>query len=120
MAADLLLHLNKEDYLAKIQELDDKLNQLRSLLADYQKLETDVTMFVQERDSNFENMRANVRANVDAVQRAIGITMKSKDTLQKTVDDMDVMSAQTSSMLSEAAEMAQNTIKTAIRVDGLL
>lgn len=120
MAVDLLLKVNKEDYLAKISELDQKLASLRDLLGRYQQLKKDVDMFVEDGDSNYQNMQANVDANIDAVQRAIGITQKSKDTLQKTVDQMDSMSSKTATMMSEAAQTAKSAIQTAIRVDSLL
>lgn len=120
MAAELLLHVNKEDYLNKIGELEALLNRLRDLLSRYQTLKNNVTKFVQDGDSNFTNMQNNVQANIEAVQRAIGITQDSKDTLQKTVDQMDEMSSKTATMLQEGAEAALNTISTAIRIEKLL
>lgn len=120
MAEELLLHVNKEDYLRKINELDGKLNQLRDLLSRYNTLKSNVNRFVQDRDSNFEQMQANVEANVDAVRRAIAITQKSRESLQKTVDQMEDMGSKTSAMLSEAANAAVNGVKTAIRIEGLL
>lgn len=119
MATELLLHANKSDYEALIGQLDGKLNELRSVLSEYQTLKNDVEMFIQDGDSNFENMRANVQANIDAVQRAIGVTQSAKDGLQKTVDQMDEASANISNLMTEAAEFAGNTIKTAIRIEGL-
>lgn len=120
MAAELMLHVNKEDYLTKISQLDALLNKLRDLLSRYQALKNNVTKFVQDGDSNFEKMRDNVQANIEAVQRAIGITQQSKDTLQKTVDQMDEMGSKVGTLLQEGAETARNVISTAIRVDKLL
>ncbi len=120
MATELLLHVNKEDYLQKISELDSKLSALRDLLSRYQNLKSNVTQFVQDSDSNFQQMQQNVEANVEAVRRAIAITEKSKATLQDTVDKMDNMSSKAATMLNEAAGTAVNAVKTAIRVEGLL
>ena len=39
--------------------------------------------------------------------------------LQKTVDQMEDMSTNVSNLMSETAEAAANTIKTAIRIEGL-
>lgn len=120
MAVELLLKVNKEDYLQKIGELDQKINALRDLLGRYQQLKADVNMFVEDGDSNFQKMQENVEANIDAVRRAISITQHSRDTLQKTVDQMDSMSSKTSTMMSQAAQTAKSAISTAIRVNDLL
>jgi len=119
MAEELLLHASKEQYETLIGQLDGKIGQLKSTLSSYQNLKQRVNNFVQEGDSNFANMQANVDANIDAVQRAIALASKSKDNLQKTVDQMDDMSTKTATMMQEAAETAGNAIKTAIRLDGL-
>lgn len=119
MAAELLLHASKEDYLTLIGQLDGKLNDLGNLLTEYHNLKGRVDTFVKDGDSNYQNMLENVENNVDAVRRAIGITQKSRDHLQKTVDQMEDMSTNVSNMMSQTAEAAANTIKTAIRVEGL-
>lgn len=119
MAAELLLHADKNDYLNLIGQLDGKLNELGTLLTEYQNLKTRVNTFVKDGDSNYQNMLDNVENNVQAVRRAIGITQKSRDNLQKTVDQMEDMSTNVSNLMSETAEAAANTIKTAIRIEGL-
>ena len=120
MAIDLLLHANKSDYLNLIGQLDGKLNELTALLGDYQLLKNNVDSFIQDGDSNYENMKANVEANIDAVRRAIATTQNNRDNLQKTVDQMDEMGGNVTRLIQESTEAAANTIKTAIRVDGLL
>lgn len=119
MAAELLLHAKKEDFLNLIEQLDGKMNQLRGTLSSYQTLKNDVSMFMDGNDSNFEKMQQNVDANIEAVKRAIALTKKSKDNLQKTVDQMDSMGSKASSMLDEGVQAATNAIKTAIRIEGL-
>lgn len=118
-AAELLLHASKEDYLTLIGQMDGKLTELGTLLTEYQNLKNRVNNFVKDGDSNYQNMLENVENNVQAVRRAIGITQKSRDNLQKTVDQMEETSANVSKLMSETAEAAANTIKTAIRIEGL-
>ena len=119
MAAELQLHVNKSDYESLIQQLDGKLNEMFSLLSDYKTLKNDVNSFIEDSDSNFQNMQATVDANIDAVRRAIGITQSSKDSLQKTVDQMDDFSSNVANMMQNTAEAMTNGIKTAIRIEGL-
>lgn len=119
MAIELALHVNKSDYENLIGQLDGKLNEMTTLLSDYQGLKSRVDTFIQERDSNFQNMQANVDNNIDAVRRAMGFTMTAKDNLQKTVDQMDDMASNVGNLMKTAAETATNAIKTAIRIDGL-
>ena len=119
MAAELLLHASREDYMTLIGQLDGKLEDLGNLLTDYQDLKNRVNSFVRDGDSNYQNMLDNVENNVQAVRRAIGITQKSRQSLQNTVDQMDDMSTNASKMMSETAQAAANTIKTAIRIEGL-
>ena len=119
MAAELLLHAKKEDFEGLIGQLEQKFDKLAGLLGEYQTLRTNVASFVQEGDSNYNNMLANVDANIDAVKRAMAITLKSQENLQKTVDQMDEMSGNVGRLMTETAEAAVNTIKTAIRLEGL-
>ena len=52
MAAELLLHAKKEDFLNLIEQLDGKMNQLKGTLSSYQTLKNDVSMFM---DGNVES-----------------------------------------------------------------
>jgi methyl-accepting chemotaxis protein len=119
MAAELLLHAKKADFVNLIDQLGSKFDILSGLLGEYQTLRSNVTAFIQDSDSNFQNMLNNVDVNIDAVKRAMAITMKSKTNLQKTVDQMDDMSGKVSTMMSETAEAAKNVITTAIKIEAL-
>ena len=120
MAAEQLqLHVSQADYEALISELDGHLGELRDVLTEYNNLNNDVVSFVNEGDSNFEDLRANIAANIDAVQRAIGFTQESKDHLKNTLTQMENMSANVGTMMTTAAETAKNAIKTAIKATGL-
>ena len=119
MAAELLLHAKKEDFVNLIDQLGTKFDTLSGLLGEYQNLRTNVTSFIQDGDTNYQNMLDNVDANIDAVKRAMAITLKSKENLQKTVDQMDDMSGNVSKLMTESAEAAKNVIVNAIRLEGL-
>lgn len=119
MATELLLHAKKEDFVNLINQLDQKFNALVSLLADYKTLKDDVNLFMQDTDSNFQNMQANVEANIDAVRKALALVQKSKDNLQKTVDQMDDMSSNVQNLIQEGTEFTKNAINAAITIEGL-
>ncbi len=119
MAAELLLHAKKEDFVDLINQLDGKFNQLVGLLADYRTLKNDVNVFMRDTDSNFQDMQANVEANIEAVRKALALVQTSKNNLQKTVDQMDESSSNIKNLISEGTEFAKNTIKAAITIEGL-
>ena len=119
MATELLLHAKKEDFENLISQLEGKISELRNIAGEYQELKNNVNTFVQEGDSNFFQMCANVQNNVDAVNRGIALTTNARDNLQKTVDQMESFGSDLGNMMTETAEAASNVIKTAIRTDGL-
>ncbi len=119
MAAELLLHAKKEDYLNLIEQLDGKFNELVGLLADYRTLKNDVNNFVKDSDSNFQAMQENVEANIEAVRKALAFVQTSKNNLQKTVDQMDEASGNINQLIQEGADFAKNTIRAAITLEGL-
>lgn len=120
MAAELALKISKSSYQDRITILDAKLNQLNDLLQEYRELNNNVTSFMSDTDDNFSNMQENVRANIQAVKKAIAATQESRDTLQRTLDAMDETAANMGTILTEGAELAKNTVETAIKAAVLL
>ena len=120
MAAELALKVSKGSYQDRITILDAKLAALNDVLQEYRELNNNVTSFMGETDDNFTNMQENVRANIDAVKRAIAATQESKSILQKTLDAMDTTSENIGKIMREGVDLAKNTIETAIKATTLL
>lgn len=120
MPAELALKISKGSYQDRITILEAKLAALNDVLQEYRDLNNNVTNFMGETDDNFVAMQDNVRENIKAVKKAITATQESRDMLQKTLDAMDNTGVQIGNIVKEGAELARNTIDTAIKASVLL
>ncbi len=120
MADELRLKASKESYLNRIQDLDNKMQQLQAVLQDYKTLRTNVNRFMTDQDSNFAQMQENVDNNIIAVGKALGMAQAARNTLQKTVEDMDATSSNIQSILQDAASTTKNAVEAAVKIAPLL
>lgn len=116
----LNLHVSKEDFLARIDTIDQKMLRLRSVIERYNNAKSNLDQFVEEGDSTYEAWIERINVNVDNCQRAYASLVETKQSLQTTVDQMEGMYGQLKQTVSDAAEAAKSTVETTLQVASLL
>lgn len=115
MATDgLRLKVSAAEYMQRIAMLDNKVNELRGVLSEYQALQNDAVKVLGEDDSNLGEMRLSVQQNVNAVNGEIELLLESRAMLQQQMENMEELSANVTNMLQEAKQTAKtafNTVK---------
>ena len=118
--ANLTLKVSKSAYEAKITELEDLKNRLDSKVQDYKTAESSMDKFIGQGDDNYESLRENVETNIKTCQKASEMCEASIKALKETLQEMTEAGSNIGSLLSEAGELAKNTLKGAVEVAKLV
>lgn len=113
-ADDLRLKVSITEYQQRIGILDSKINEMETLLREYEDLKRGADKVLGESDSNAEKLKNSVQANINAVKGQQNILKESRAMLQKQMEDLGISSQDITNLLSEAdaaAKTAFNTIK---------
>jgi len=114
MADALRLKVSTAEYLERIGILDSKINDMRTLLGEYEALKNDATKVLGENDSNLEKLKQSVQQNINAVNAQMTLLIESRGMLQRQMDGLGMLSTNTGNMIDQAmqtAKTAYNTIK---------
>lgn len=111
MADELRLKVSASDYIERIGMLDDKMNQLNSILDEYETLQKDSVRVLGDDDSNLENMRGTVQQNIDAVNGQIQMLAESREMLQKQMDQLQELSGNVENLFQQTRDLAKNSFK---------
>lgn len=114
MADGLRLKVSAAEYMQRIAMLDNKVSELRGILAEYQTLQNDAVKVLGDDDSNLGEMRASVQQNIDAVNGEIELLLESRTMLQQQMENLQELSGHVSNMFQEAKQTARtafNTVK---------
>lgn len=118
--AQATLKISKGAYEAKIIKLESCLNQLDTKVTQYETLKTNMTKFMDGSDDNYEKLRANVENNIKMVRKAREMTDASIKMLKETLKDAEEFGAEANKAISEAGELAMNTLKGAVEAMKLI
>ena len=118
--AQATLKISKGAYEAKILKLESCLNQLDTKVTQYETLKTNMTKFMDGSDDNYEKLKANVENNIKMVRKAREMTDASIKMLKETLKDAEEFGAEANKAISEAGELAMNTLKGAVEAMKLI
>ncbi|MCC8072615.1 MAG: hypothetical protein LIO62_00600 [Clostridiales bacterium] len=119
MAENLAMHVDSDTFINANEQLQGQIEALNGILEEYQNLKTNVRDFVEDADSNFDNMQANVEENIKAVKGELAQVQSIKDQIQNTVDSMTEMNTNAQTILTQGVEAASGAVKAAIKLDEL-
>lgn len=119
MADNLAMHVDSQTFVDANEQLQGQIEVLNGILAEYQSLKNNVRDFVEDADSNFDNMQANVEENIKAVKGELAQVQSIKDQIQNTVDSMTEMNTNTQTILTQGVESASGAVRAAIKLDEL-
>ncbi len=112
--ANVTLKINKQAYEAKITMLQGYLNKLDSTITQYETLERNMDRFVDGKDDSYDSIKKQVQTNINTVRKAREMTDASIKMLQETLQNVDDMAENVKGIVTEGADLAKNTIKTAV------
>ena len=118
--ATATLKISKGAYEAKILKLQGLLGGLDTKITQYETLRNNMDKFMDGSDDNYESLRQNVEQNIKMVRKAREMTEASIKMLQDTLKEMETFGEEAKKTITEAGEMAGNTLKTAVEVINLL
>ncbi len=118
--AQATLKISKGAYEAKILKLESCLNQLDNKITQYESLKNNMTKFMDGRDDNYEKFRTNVENNIKMVRKAREMTDASIKMLRDTLNQAEEFGEEMGRTISEAGELAMNTLKGAVEAMKLI
>ena len=114
------LKVSKQDFLDRIEQIDNKMGKLDGVIQKYRNLKTNLDQFVKPEDSTYEQWCERIDANITSCGKAKAALSKSKETLQKTVDQMDDFGNQLKETVTTATQATIHTAEVAIKIAPLL
>lgn len=118
---ELQLKVSASDYESKIGELDNKMDNLNSILQEYQTLKDDAKRVFGEDDDNLRAIQDQVQTNINAVQGQYNLLKETRDMLQKQHDELGLLGqniAQTIEDGVQTAKSAYSAIKAIKEITG--
>lgn len=116
----LNLKVSKRDFEERINIVDIRISALLDVIDRYNNAKSNLDQFIENGDSNYEDMVARIDENIKAAKKAHAALTETKNELQATVDKMENMGAEIGETIKDAAEAAKSTIEAAIKVDAIL
>lgn len=116
----LNLRVSKDDFIQRIDLITSKMDHLQDVITRYGEAKSNLDQFVEEGDSTYEAWVERIDTNILNCKKAWTSLQESRESLQKTVDQMEGMSAQVKETVSSATEAAASVIKTTLKVESLL
>ena len=114
------MNVSKKDFQDAITKVEEKMNALMDVIDRYNQARSNLDQFVGEGDSNYEATLQRIDENVKSAKKAHAALTETKNTLQATVDSMEEMGKDISSILEDATEIAKGAIQAAIKIDSIL
>ena len=116
----LNLRVSKQDFLERINVLEIRMSCLQDVITRYGEAKSNLDQFIESGDDNYQNMIARIDENVMAAKKAWTALQETKASLEKTVDQMEGMSAKIGETIQNATEAAKSTVEAAIKVNSVL
>ena len=116
----LNLRVSKQDFITRIETISAKMDALQDVITRYGEAKRNLDQFVEEGDSTYQSWIERIDANIQNCKKAWSALQESKQSLEKTVEQMEGMTSQIKETVSSATEAAVNVIKTTLKVETLL
>ena len=116
----LNLHVSKQDFITRIETINQKMTALKDVIDRYNNAKANLDQFVEEGDSTYEEWVRRIDINIENCGKAYASLQESKQSLEKTVEQMEGMGAQLKETVSSATEAAQSTIDATLKVASIL
>lgn len=110
----LELKVSESEYDSRIGQLDSKMNELQTILADYKSLKDDAVKVFGDDDQNLAAIQKQVQNNIDVVQGQYNMLKEARDMLQKQREELSTLGTNIGQTIDEAVQTAKgafNTIK---------
>ncbi len=118
--AGFLLKGKVDEYQGKVDLLDNCLNEMEALRAEYQQHLANLTDVMDETDDAFDLLSANGEQNIASLNESIKATEDRKAAVQAAIDSMNNIGDTVKNTFSQSVETAVAGVKAAAKVASLL
>ena len=116
----LNLRVSKDDFVKRIDIVNTKMQNLQDVISRYDEAKRNLDQFVEEGDSTSQSWIERINANIDNCKKAWTALQESKQSLEKTVEQMEGMTSQLKETITSATEATVNVVKTTLKVESML
>lgn len=116
----LNLHVSASDFTARIDKINQKMTMLQDVIERYNQAKANLDQFVEEGDSNYQQWIERIDVNISNCRKAYASLQESKQSLEKTVEQMEGLSSQVKQTVTSASEAAKSTVDTALKASEVL
>ncbi len=108
------LKVSKASYQSKIEQLNGLLSEVDAKIQRFETLKMNTSKFIDESDSNYDNLIRNIEENIKACRSAREATLASIKMMQDTLSDMDEFVQKSGQVLEDGVEEAKAGFKVAV------
>lgn len=114
------IFVSQQDFETRINDIGTKMAALQDVINKYNNAKANLSQFIEEGDSSYEDMVARIDVNVSAAKKAYTALQEVKAELERTVQQMEGMGQQIKETISSGTEAAKSTVEAAIKVSSVL
>ena len=111
-AEDLRLKVSAAEYMERIAQLDNKVQQMGGILAEYETLQRDSVRVLGDSDSNYDEMQHTVQQNIQSVKGQMQLLKESRQMLQNQMDKLEELSGNVTNLFDNTRNLAKTAFKT--------
>ena len=108
------LKVSKASYQSKIEQLNGLLSEVDAKIQRFETLKMNTSKFIDESDSNYDNLIRNIEENIKACRSEREATLASIKMMQDTLSDMDEFVQKSGQVLEDGVEEAKAGFKVAV------
>ncbi len=116
----LNLRVSKQDFLDRIDTIDEKMNRLADVIQKYRDLKVNLDQFVEPEDDTYQDWCQRIDEHIAAAGKARAALNEAKKSLQTTVDQMDDFGTQVKETVVAGIEATKSTTEAALKIAPLL
>ena len=116
----LNVRVSKADFEARINTIEQKIAMLVDVIDRYGRAKENLDQFIESNDSNYQAMIERIDENIKAAKKAHASLVETKNTLQTTVDQMNVFGTEVKETLTSAVDATKSTVEAVLKIDAIL
>ncbi len=116
----LNVRVSKADFEARIGVVEQKISMLLDVINRYGRAKENLDQFIESNDSNYDAMVNRIDENIKAAKRAHASLVETKNSLQETVNKMNVFGSEVKETITTAVDATKSTVEAVLKIDAIL
>ena len=114
------LNVSQQTFQERIDKCAEEMGHLQDVIQRYENAKKNLSQFIAEGDSNYDNMVARIEENVKAAKKAYNALNETKVELEKEAQNLSDTTDKIGNLLDTAKEAAKSVIDAALKIDSVL